>query len=287
MFIVYLFILQAGITISSESDPNSPSPLHVNLTEYYLYSTNQYNESDTQPLYCFNGPSTVHTAKFWVVPTSLDSLYNFRLLWDEYFKQNGCNSHNFSSLAVSKLMVLSMIGFQYQQQHLQMALNPLNLRSNISIRHMSLDYFNSPVSIDLQVVVTHQLVEPLLIYVTCDGKHKPAIYGCASACEVIAELTTSTLKFSVHTTDPVTPLFYISTNRTHLEKIPHTPFMKVAVKTAQENHAGPHHTKLSPKFWLAVVVLIVSFHIVVLKMIYNECRKNRTSGRGRSNPYIS
>lgn len=220
------------------------------------------------------------------MPTSLESLYNFKLLWDEYFKQNGCNSRNISALALSKLMVLSMIGFQYQKQHLQMALNPLNLRSNISVRHIALDYFHSPDSIDLRVVVTHRRVESLLIYVTCDGKHNPAIFGCASACERVVELGTSTLKFPVHTTDPVTPLFYISTNRTHLEEIPHAHFMKIAVKTAQENHASPHHMKLSPKFWLAVVVVIVSFHIVVLKMIYNECRKNRTSGRGRS-PYIS
>lgn len=225
-------------------------------------------------------------AKYWVVPTTLSSLYSFKHLWDDYFKLNGCNARNFTSLALSRLMVLSMIGFQYQKQHLQMALNPLNLRSNISIRHMTLDYFHSPDSLDLQVVVTQHRIDSLLIYVTCSGKHNPKIFGCASACQNVVELGTTTLKFSVHTTDPVTPLFYISTNRTHLEKIPHAPFMKVAVKTAQENHANPHNVKLSPKFWIAVVVLIVSFHVVVLKMIYNECRKNRTSGRGRG-PYIS
>jgi len=277
------------VAITSDSDPNSPSPLHVNLTEYYMYSTHQFNNGlSSGPLNCFKGPSTIHTAKQWIVPTGRKSLSSLIDLWVGFFERNGCQPSSLSSLSLRQLMVLSVMGLQFEREHLQMALNPLNLQTNISARRLPLDYFNSRDRFDIRIEVTDSKTEPYRIYVVNNGKHLSKVYGCGSACEHVVELGSSMLKFIIHPTDPVTPLFYISTNRTHLEAISQSDFMKKAILSARENKANHphHHMRLSPKFWISVVILIVSFHVVVLKMIYNECRKSRSAGN-RRNPFIN
>ena len=52
-----------------------------------------------------------------------------------------------------------------------------------------------------------------------------------------------------------------------------TEFMKVAMLNAKLAHNAliePHSLKLSTKFWLAVIILIVSFHVIVLNVPYLE-----------------
>ena len=164
--------------------------------------------------------------------------------------------------------------FIYQSPHL-IQLTP-TFRSNISIHDFSLRQFHSKDLLNLKVFSAFKSHKHTL-YVTCTGLHNPTIYGCSTACEYIVALGNTPLKFPVHNTSPVTPLFYISTNRSHLEKLGKTEFMKSAKLRAKMSHhlaTQPHHMKLSPKFWLAVIILIVSFHVIVIKMIYNECRKN-------------
>jgi len=270
-------IWTTGISISSDSDPNSPSPLHVNLTQYYLYTTHSGNSTkkSTKSVNCYTGPPTLHYPKHWVVPTSLSSLSSLMQLWEDFFTRNNCPISSLTAFSLPQLMVLTIVGLHYHNKQLQMALNPLNLRTNISLRHVSLDYFHSQDQFDLKVLVTNIKTEPYQIYVMNNGKHSPKIFGCGSACEHVVELGSSRLKFVIHPTDPVTPLFYISSNRTLLEKIHHSDFMRKAIHSAKEIKATAHHHQLSPKFWISVVVLIVSFHVIVLKMIYNECRKGR------------
>ena len=300
-FFFVLFNFKVGVTLNSDADPNSPSPLHVNLTEYYVYASHPYNlttltleakkHDASKPLlsfHCYRGPFTLHMPKQWVVPTSLSSLDSHVTLWSDLFKHNGCNASGLSCDSLPQLLASSVIGLQSHlesKQQLQVALNPLGLRSNVSVRQISMGHFGSKDRLNIQFVVTESgnKIEPYHMYVTDTGNHQPKLYGCSSACEHVVELGTSMLKFVIHPTDPVTPLFYISTNRTHLEGISHTPFMRKAIHSAREIKATEtgHHMKLSPKFWISVVVLIVSFHVVVLKMIYNECRKGRASNSRR------
>lgn len=273
-------IWKIGVTIASDNDPDSPSSLHVNLTEYYIYSIIPLDPQVPQQAMndCFSGPPTIHNAELWVIPSNIDSLFNLKERWYDLFKSASCATRHLSNfISVRESIVLSFLGLQYKKHHLQLALNPLNLRSNISIHDFSLHQFHSTDVLNIRIFIGHKSHEHTL-FVTCIGKHNPVIYGCSTACEYIVALGNSDLKFPVHTTNPVTPLFYISTNRSHLEKLGKTEFMKAAKLNAKLTHHlsnEPHHLKLSPKFWLAVIILIVSFHVIVIKMIYNECRKQQ------------
>ena len=233
---------------------------------------------------CFRGPSTIHNAELWVIPSSIDSLFELKERWYTLFTHASCFTQHLSNfVSVRDSIVLGFLGLQYKPYHLQLALNPLNLRSNISIHRFSLHQFHSKDLLDVQIFVGAKSSEQTL-FITCTGQHNPVIYGCSTACEYIVALGSSALKFPVHTTDPVTPLFYVSTNHSHLERLGKTEFMKAAklnAKLAHNSPSEPHHLKLSPKFWLAVIILIVSFHVIVIKMIYNECRKERGVVRRR------
>lgn len=233
---------------------------------------------------CFGGPPTIHHAELWIIPSTIDSLFDLKEKWHSLFIQNSCSTQHLTDFqSVRDAVVLSFLGLQYKAYHLQLAINPLNLRSNISVHHFPLHKFYSKDYLDIQIFVGGKANEQVL-YVTCTGQHNPIIYGCSTACEYIVALGNTPLKFPVHTTDPVTPLFYVSTNHSHLERIGKTEFMKVAMLNAKLAHNAliePHSLKLSTKFWLAVIILIVSFHVIVLKMIYNECRKDRGVVRRR------
>ena len=277
--------IKVGVSIASDSDPDSPSSLHVNLTEYYIYSTSLYNLSATiLQDDCFSGPPTIRNAALWVMPTDLHSLYQTRQTWQKLFRTSGCISNDMTSfVSYREAMALSFIGLQYQRYHLQLSFNPLNLRSNISVRNLPLDLFNSHDSLDLKLTVNKVTPDQYLL-VSCDGKHNPPIYICSTACRNVVLVGSTTLSLPVFTTDPVTPLLYISTNKTHLLKLGNTPFMLMALENAKASHQihlEAHHLKLSPKFWLSIVVLIVAFHVIVIKMIYNEFRKKRVDPRRR------
>lgn len=277
-------IWKVGVSIGSDGDPDSPSSLHVNLTEYYMYSSLTYNRSEPthKKTECYKGSPTIHNADLWVIPSGVKSLYRQRTVWRRLFETSGCISGT-TLFLVRESMVLSFLGLHYHDKQIELAMNPLNLVSNISIRSLSLEQFHSYDVLDIQLYVNRKTLDRTLL-VACTGRHKPVIYGCSTGCDRVVELGNTVLKFPVHTTDPVTPLFFISPNRTRLEQIGTTDFMKKAIqnaKTAHQSHLEVHHLKLSPKFWLAVVILIVSFHVIVVKMIYNECRKDRGPGRRR------
>ena len=179
-------------------------------------------------------------------------------------------------------LALSFVGLQYQEHYLQLALNPLGLASNLSVHDLPLDRFKSRDILSIKIIAGRR-TKTKNVVLSCSGRHNPVIFGCASACEKIVEVGSSDLVFPVHTTDPVTPLLYISTNKSSLEAIAKSSFMKqVKQERLSDKIPQAHHFHLSPKFWLAVVILVVSFHVIVIKMIYNECRKDRPGKRSRS-----
>ena len=261
-----------------------------NLTSLTSSKSNPKEVSSSSAYHCYTGRYTLHTPKQWVVPTSLSNLVTQVTLWRNFFRENGCGTTKLSCDTLPHLIASSVIGLLPQPQQLQVAFNPLNLRTNVTVRGVALQHLQqSRDHVNIQIVVTNNNhIEPFRIYVSNTGPRMRKVYGCGSACEHVVELGGSTLKFAIHPTNPVTPLFYMSTNRTHLESIRHAKFIQDAVHSARESKAAVggggdgHHMKLSPKFWISVVVLIVSFHVVVLKMIYNECRKSRASGNRRT-----
>ena len=239
---------------------------------------------------CFSGQPTMKNADLWVIPASITTLYILKYKWLNIFEKSSCikDKKHFTFQMLRDCISLAFLGLRYTSKHLELALNPSNLRSNASIRNVGLEKFGSKDVFDLNIIVD-KLTADISITVSFFGNHELAVYGCAVACEYIVELTSSDKikKFPIHSTNPVTPIFYMSSNKTHLKTIGESEFIKHAKKNGIKSHQVAlevHHFKLSPKFWLAVVVLVVSFHVIILKMIYNECRKERTGCRRRG-PY--
>jgi len=282
---------KVGSDVGSDNDPDTATPLHVKLIHYYMYTSMIYNLTykDNTKEECSSEAPTCHSAELWVIPTSVKSFYTMKEKWINFLVLSNCIEKDglIHYLSIREYMTLAFMGLQYKRQHLQLALNPSNLRSNLSVYNIPLERFDSKAAVTIKLLYDNH--DSYSLEVICTGPDNPAIYGCSVACEYVAQLTTSLGKYSVHNTNPVTPIFYISTNRTHLQEIGDQPFMKRAKAngmTSQQHDMEVHHFKLSPKFWLAVIVLVVSFHVIIIKMIYNECRKDRTGVRRRG-PYNS
>jgi hypothetical protein len=275
-------IFTLGVGIGSDEDPDSPSPLHTNLTEYYLYSS----MSQIKPILShnmadcfsqFSGAPSYKISSLWVIPRRISELLSLQANWLKLATDSGCiDKHylpNEQMMAFREALALSFMGWQYQHDYLQLSLNPLSVSSNLSVRNVPLATFHSTDLLSVTIVVSPVRHDKSMI-VSCQGNHNPVIFGCAAACEKIVRLAGSDLVFPVTATEPITPLFYVSSNHTALEEIANSQFIRNVRKLRHVADVEGHHRQISNKFWLVISIVIIGFHVIVFKMIYNECRKS-------------
>eukprot|EP00795_Rhopilema_esculentum_P012626 gene12626-3332_t len=281
-----------GIRIESKDDPDTPSPLNVNITEYYLYSTNVFKndslasipESKTES--CFYGAPTMHTTHFWVMPKDIASLISLTSNWNNTLYKFGCGALMKAGVfGIQRALVLSFSGLQYTKHGLELAINPISLSSNVSLRH--LPYHKNTIYIHIRIMPPDGIKT---IEIFSENSKAPKLYACGSACEHVVEISSTPSLFLAKLTNPVTPILYVSTNRSELLVIKESSFMINALKETHEDDQprfAAHHFKLSAKFWLIVILSIVFFHVIVIKMIYAECHKDKGAKRNRGRAFVS
>jgi len=281
-----------SIHIDSADDPDTPSPLNVNITEYYLYSTSILNNITSPAVLekrtgkCFYGAPTMHSSHFWVLPKNILSMLTLRKVWNDTLVKFGCQKLFESGVyGIQRAVVLSFPGLQYTRHHLELAVNPISLSSNVSLRH--LPFSDNIIVITISINPPDGIKTVEIFRVKSKG---PQLYACGSACEHVIEVSSSPSIFLAKITSPVTPILYVSRNKTELQSIKKSSFMIQAIKQIHmddEPRFAAHHFKLSAKFWFAVVSAIVFFHVIVIKMIYAECRKDKTGKRSKGRSFIS
>lgn len=84
---------------------------------------------------------------------------------------------------VQRGVVLSFPGLQYTKHHLELAVNPISLSSNVSLRHFPFNKNIIYIRISINPPDGIKTVE--IFAVNAKG---PKIYACGSACEHVVEV---------------------------------------------------------------------------------------------------
>ncbi|PSN55816.1 hypothetical protein C0J52_02479 [Blattella germanica] len=128
-----------------------------------------------------------------------------------------------------------------------------------------------------------------VLYVALDRSDK-SYYACDGGCLDDPVLLGPQKKmFPVKLTDPVTAILYITYDKQHMEELRHTIHLKDIVEApAHEHHVialhrhGHHLGGLPTLFWVSICFLIVTFHLFLFKLIYNEyCGQQQDKYRTR------
>lgn len=189
--------------------------------------------------------------------------------------------------------ILSLAGLSFSPKHLEFNSHPRELQRAFTARNIQ--YYNETL-LNLSVSITSD--NKALIHVAL-GQHRSKMfsfeknipkltnffltegndfYACDAGCIDLPVLLSSTYRdFPVKLTEPLTPLLYITSDKEHIGELKHS----IHVKEISEAPAHEHHTialhqyghslgGLPTFFWIAIIILIIVFHLFLGKLIYNE-----------------
>lgn len=288
-------LFETGLFVDPHHDPDTPSGLEVNSTLYYLLSSfpsamhgvtstvSQKEEMEKLlhiPDHCFGGPPTMHSASLWPMPRTEAGVTKMAALWQRLLEQNGCYALVKAGAAgLVQAVMLSFGGLQFSAGHFEFAANPASLHTSITFRHIHL---YEDMGINLTVTVNEDTghAEKLIIEPIKGGKTR--LYACEAGCQYDpVEVTDAKVTFPVRMTRPVTPLLYISHNKSELLELRKHVFIKDAHEESLKSHHVRHRSGLPPKFWVTIAFLIVGFHLYLAKLIYSECFKEKDIVRSK------
>jgi len=288
-------LFETGLFVDPHHDPDTPSGLEVNSTMYYVLSSFPslvHDVSSTQsqkeemekllhiPDHCFGGPPTMHSASLWPRPRTEAGLTKMAALWQRLLEQNGCNALvKAGAIGLVQAITLSFGGLQFSAGHFEFAANPASLHTTITFRRIHL---YEDMDIYLTVLVNEETghAEKLIVKPVKGGK--APLYACEAGCQYDpVEVGESEVSFPVRMTRPVTPLLYISHNKSELLELRKHVFIKDAHEESLKNHHIHHRSGLPAKFWVTIAFLIVGFHLYLAKLIYSECFKEKDIVRSK------
>ncbi|KAL9979443.1 hypothetical protein ACROYT_G017114 [Oculina patagonica] len=286
---------ETGLFVDPHHDPDTPSGLEVNTTLYYVLSSfpslahgassPQARKDDIEKLlhipdHCFGGPPTMHSASLWPMPRTEAGVSKMAALWQRLLEQNGCSALvKAGVIGIVQAITLSFGGLQFSAGHFEFAANPASLHTTIIFRHIHL---YEDMDIYLTVLVNEETghAEKLLVKPVKGGK--TPLYACEAGCQYDpVEVGETEVTFPVRMTRPVTPLLYISHNKSELLELRKHVFIKDAHEESLKNHHVHHRSGLPAKFWVTIAFLIVGFHLYLAKLIYSECFKEKDIVRSK------
>ncbi|EDO47766.1 predicted protein, partial [Nematostella vectensis] len=269
-------------------DPDTPPGIEVNATMYYIlssfpsldYNTNGDPQNTEEiekllhtPEHCFSGPPSMHSASLWPIPRVEASINRMVSQWQRVLQQNGCASLiRAGATGIIQAMTLSFGGLQFSSDLFEFAANPASLHTTVEFRHIHL---HQGVYVYVSVLVNEHIGHAEKLVVKATGHEKRPLYACEAGCQYEpVELSSSSVVFPVRMTKPVTPILYISHNKSQLTSIKQHVFIKDAhQESLKQHHVYHHHVGLPAKFWVTIAFLIVAFHLYLVKLIYAECFK--------------
>lgn len=268
----------------------------INATLYYILShrssfpsdvniVTPIDVDDSRMTYLLNHPDrcyagdvpTLQAQNLWGPLDSSTAVLKIVSLWLLTMEKNGCNNlMNAGAEGTMQAIILSFVGMQFHQNHLEMGIHPKELHRDYFIRRVR--YSNTTtVNVTMKVGEDYKAS----IFVTLD-KHLSSrgdFYACDAGCldSPIRITTEHESQLPVKLTDPPTSILYITSDKQHIDELKHTIHVKeVAVAPPHETHLIALHRHghrlggLPTVFWAAIIVLIVIFHAFLIKLIYNE-----------------
>uniref|UniRef100_A0A915KCT2 Uncharacterized protein n=1 Tax=Romanomermis culicivorax TaxID=13658 RepID=A0A915KCT2_ROMCU len=292
-----------GFSISYSKAPNSLNMDLINSTVYYLLANSvssstliqnieekQYKRED-----CFNAHNTLlFPSKLWLDLDTTRNVLDVAYRWKITLDKRGCSSLiRAGTEGVLQATILSLGGFKFTKEHLEFDVDPSELHRDYFFRGI---VYNSDTRINVWVEVG--IDNKPVLYVATNGTpaNTKKFYACDAAClDEPVELKTDRVSLPVKLTDPLTPILYVTDDLNHIQELKHAIHVKEVVEAPpHEHHVIAMHKHghrlggLPTFFWVALIFLLVTFHLFLFKLIYNEyCRdenklhNNYTSGRLR------
>lgn len=262
--IYYILCHKSSIPIDSSLKP--PTDLDVTKTNFLL----------NHPDRCYANLPTLQAPNLWSDLSSLLKVQRVTSLWLLTLEKNGCqNLLSAGAEGTLQAVILSFVGMQFHQNHLEMGIHPKELHRDYFLRRIR---YNNATWVNVTMSVGEDYKAS--IYVVLDKNEEDSeFFGCDAGClDPPVPLSTSVqMQFPVKITEPLTPILYITSNRQHIQELKHAIHVKeVAVAPAHETHVialhrhGHRFGGLPTIFWIIIVFLIVIFHIFLGKLIYAE-----------------
>ncbi|XP_069694276.1 uncharacterized protein KIAA2013 homolog isoform X2 [Periplaneta americana] len=297
---VWAQLWSTGITISYSKAADAINGDKINATMYYILSqvSSPYHEETTTKQKktelanslsyaegCFGGYHTLQAANLWRELSTIDDVNTAVSLWLLTLEKQGC--HNLLKAGASgvvQAMVLSFGALRFSNQHLEFNIHPKYLHRDYLFRRLN---YGNLTHVNISVVVQED--NKAVLYVALDRSDK-SYYACDGGCLDDPVLLGPQKKmFPVKLTDPVTAILYITYDKQHMEELRHTIHLKEIVEApAHEHHVialhkhGHHLGGLPTLFWVSICFLIVTFHLFLFKLIYNEyCGQQQDKYRTR------
>ena len=308
-------IWRSGFEISNSLAKDALNGDQINATLYYVLSssraplfelnsiplavTNSTSQIDAKAELkfsmqrCYEGVSTLYASKLWKLPRNETGVANLTSVWSLTLDRFGC--HGLLELGASGIMqsmILSLGGLRFTNHHLDLNLNPRQLHRYYGFRRVN--YANlSFVTIEIEVGKDNHA----LLYATLDELIEPDVrfYACDAGCiDPSVELTLHERRqFPVKLTNPLTPILYISSEKKYIDELKHAVHVEeIDIAPAQDVNTiaihkhGHQMAGLATLFWTLFVILIIVFHLFLIKLVYRECNNNNAGG-GQNNNYAS
>lgn len=248
------------------SVPSETSDLDVAKTNFLL----------NHPDRCYANLPTLQAPNLWSDLSSLLKVQRVTSLWFLTLEKNGCqNLLSAGAEGTLQAVILSFVGMQFHQNHLEMGIHPKELHRDYFLRRIR---YNNATWINITMSVGEDYKAS--IHVILDKKEEGSeLFGCDAGClDPPVSLSTSVqMQFPVKITEPLTPILYVTSNRQHIQELKHAIHVKeVAVAPPHETHVIALHRHghrlggLPTLFWIIVVCLILIFHVFLAKLIYAE-----------------
>ncbi|CAF0867941.1 unnamed protein product [Didymodactylos carnosus] len=281
-------IWHSGFSISRSLAPQATNGDIINRTLYYILCSTpaplydlRLNETKReelkQNLYqtdrCYDEHSTLAGKKLWLNRGDDLAVSQLNSLWRLTLGKKGCTKLLQSGAdGILQAMLLSVGGLRFRNHHLEMYLDPKDLH-----RDMLFYRINFGKNLQLNITLQVELDNRAVIYASVD-KDDSNSYACDAGClDAPAKLSTTPVRFPVKMTQPPTAILYVTEDFEHISQLKDTIHVREVEIAPPHGHdilaLHRHGHKLGGlplTFWISLIILILIFHLFLLKIVLNE-----------------
>lgn len=289
---------QRGFSISHSKAPNTLNSDTINATLYFLLCNTldpslqrgfdkEAIDRSKSLLYnsgqCFNFHNTLlYPSRLWPDLKTTKDVLDVSYRWKLTLDKRGCSSLVKSGVhGFQQAVMLSLGGLKFTKQHLEFGVDPRELHRDYHFAGLN---YGPNVHLDIWILVGEDNKPKMFLQANNTSGRK--LYACDAAClDEAQEVGSTRIEVPVKLTDPLTPILYVTDDQKHVQELRHSIHVKEIVEAPpHEHHVMAMHKHghrlggLPAIFWVALVLLLVSFHLFLFKLIYNEyCRDDGAS----------
>lgn len=223
---------------------------------------------------CYGGHPTLQADRLWSELNTVDAASRVVGYWMVTLEKQGCHQLvRAGANGIMQAILLSLGGFRFKNQHLELNSHPKDLHRDYNFRRIS---YGNATHLNISIMVQEEDYKAVL-YTALDRSDRN-YYACDAGClDPPVQLQQEKQAFPVKLTEPVTAILYITSDKVHMEELKHTIHVKeIALAPPHEHHVIAMHKHghkwggLPTVFWLTIIALIVIFHLFLIKLVINE-----------------